>query len=246
MHINQKILIVEDDLDIAELLRVNLIDISMQCDFCHRGDKAVKLIVNNHYDLIILDLMLPGVSGIDICREVRLQKPYQPILMLTAKSSELDQIIGLEVGADDYMTKPFSIPALQARVRSIIRRSHSYAERQNLKQGENIKNIGGLYLDSLQRKAIFMNKELDLTALEFDLLNHFMAHPEQVFSRSQLLDKVWGYDHEGYEHTVNSHINRLRNKLNLITKGCDIIQTVWGVGYRLNQKNCSNNKENYL
>jgi len=246
MQTEQKILIVEDDLDIAELLRVNLEDISMHCDFCHRGDLAVNIIVNNHYDLVILDLMLPGLSGLDICREVRQQKPYQPILMITAKSSELDQIVGLEVGADDYMTKPFSIPALQARVRSIIRRSHSYSEMQNQQQGESAKNIGKLSLDSLQRKARFVDQELDLTALEFDLLSHFMDHPEQVFSRSQLLDKVWGYDHEGYEHTVNSHINRLRNKLDSISDGENIIQTVWGVGYRLSEKNCSKNKESCL
>ncbi len=246
MQTEQKVLIVEDDLDISELLRVNLEDISMDCDFCHCGDQAVNLIVNNHYDLVVLDLMLPGLSGLEICKQVRRTKPYQPILMLTAKTSEIDQILGLEVGADDYMTKPFSIPSLQARVRAIIRRSHSYSNKNYPNQDNKIKTIGNLCVDSLQRKVTFVDKELDLTALEFDLLNHFMSNPEQVFSRSQLLDRVWGYDHEGYEHTVNSHINRLRNKLNLVSNKENIIQTVWGVGYRLSEKNCIVNIESCL
>ena len=241
MNEQHAILIVEDDIDIAELLKVNLADLSYHCDICHRGDLAVDQINKHQYSLVILDLTLPGLSGLDVCREVRQSKPEQPILMLTAKSSEVDQIIGLEVGADDYMTKPFSIPALQARVRARIRRSQMYSQSQQKAQenGEYERYVvGDLVLDSTCREVRVEEALIDLTAREFDLLKHFVTHPEQVFSRSQLLDHVWGYNHAGYEHTVNSHINRLRNKLQGAVGGKTIIQTVWGVGYRLSSKNC--------
>lgn len=235
-----KILVVEDDLDIAELLKVNLLDLGYDCDVCHRGDTAVDKIVYGQYALVILDIALPGIDGIEVCRQVRNNKPEQPILMLTAKSSEVDQIIGLEVGADDYMTKPFSVPALQARVRTRIRRSQYYSNtsKSTASLASDKVVVGDLELDPTKRIVSFKQNELDLTALEFDLLKYFATHPEQVFSRTQLLDKVWGYDHEGYEHTVNSHINRLRNKLQVAVGSKSVIQTVWGVGYRLSAKNC--------
>lgn len=240
MSETQQILIVEDDLDIAELLKVNLLDLGYHCDVCHRGDTAVGKIVDGRYALVILDITLPGIDGIEVCRQVRHNKPEQSILMLTAKSSEVDQIIGLEVGADDYMTKPFSVPALQARVRTRIRRSQYYAKTSQT-DASRISDkvvVGDLELDPSKRIVSFKQSQLDLTALEFDLLKYFATHPEQVFSRTQLLDKVWGYDHAGYEHTVNSHINRLRNKLQAAVGNKSVIQTVWGVGYRLSAKNC--------
>jgi len=242
MESKQKILIVEDDGDIAELLRVSLEDISFSCEICGNGSHALERIARHEYDLIILDIMLPGLSGLEVCKQVRLKKPSQPILMLTAKSSELDQIIGLEQGADDYMTKPFSIPALQARVRAIIRRSKSYLLSTNSTSSEESSAkvvIGDLVIDPSKRLASVKDQLMDLTALEFDLIYYFIRHPERVFSRSQLLDNVWGYDHIGYEHTVNSHINRLRSKLQRVEGGDQIIQTVWGVGYRLSEKSCS-------
>ncbi|MDQ7049634.1 MAG: response regulator transcription factor [Enterobacterales bacterium] len=241
MQSEQKILIVEDDSDIAELLRVSLEDISFHCEICDNGSHAVERISRQDFDLIILDIMLPGLSGLEVCKEVRVKKPAQPILMLTAKSSELDQIIGLEQGADDYMTKPFSVPALQARVRAIIRRSKSYLLSTNptAKEESSAKVVmGDLIIDPSKRLASIQDQIVDLTALEFDLIYYFIRHPERVFSRSQLLDNVWGYDHIGYEHTVNSHINRLRNKLQIADGGDKIIQTVWGVGYRLSEKSC--------
>jgi len=232
-----KVLIVEDDLDIAELLKVNLNDIDLNCDICHRGDIALEKILSNDYSLVVLDLSLPGKSGLEICREVREKKPSQPILMLTAKSSELDQIIGLEVGADDYMTKPFSIPSLQARVRTRIARSQFYL-RQSLGgdtlEKDETQKVGNLNIDEAKRIASIKGHELELTALEFDLLNFFASNPEKVYSRTQLLDQVWGYNHDGYEHTVNSNINRLRSKLQVVEQGEKMIQTVWGVGYRFN------------
>ncbi|MCW8880201.1 MAG: response regulator transcription factor [Kangiellaceae bacterium] len=244
-----EILIVEDDQDIAELLKVNLNDINLNCDICPRGDTAVDRIVNKNYALVILDIALPGKSGLEVCKEVRELKPEQPILMLTAKSSELDQIIGLEVGADDYMTKPFSIPSLQARVRTRIKRSQAYLGKSYVGQ-EGLPNnsvadqstqIGRLSVDPRQRSVLIAQQKINLTALEFDLLNFFAMHPEQVFSRTQLLDKVWGYNHDGYEHTVNSHINRLRNKMQIVKGGDQIIQTVWGVGYRFSKEKCQLN-----
>jgi len=241
MESKQKILIVEDDSDIAELLRVSLEDISFHCEICANGMHALERINRHNYDLIILDIMLPGLSGLEVCKKVRDKNPVQPILMLTAKSSELDQIIGLEQGADDYMTKPFSIPALQARVRAIIRRSQSYLLSTNPAANEASSAkviIGDLVVDPSKRLACIKDQPMDLTALEFDLIYYFIRHPERVFSRSQLLDNVWGYDHIGYEHTVNSHINRLRNKLQIADGGDKIIQTVWGVGYRLSEKSC--------
>jgi two-component system, OmpR family, alkaline phosphatase synthesis response regulator PhoP len=241
MNKHQAILIVEDDFDIAQVLKVNLEDLSFQCDICERGDTAVEQIIRRQYALVILDLALPGLSGLDVCRQVREAKPEQAILMLTAKSSEIDQIIGLEVGADDYMTKPFSIPALQARVRARIRRSQLYLKAQQKAQDSGqyeTYTLGDLTLVPACREVKVESESLDLTAREFDLLKHFVTHPEQVFSRSQLLDQVWGYNHAGYEHTVNSHINRLRNKLHAAVGTNEIIQTVWGVGYRLSVKNC--------
>lgn len=237
-----RVLIVEDDLDIADLLKVNLSDINLDCDVCHRGDTALNKILNNDYSLIILDLALPGLSGLEICREVREKKPLQPILMLTAKSSELDQIIGLEVGADDYMTKPFSIPSLQARVRARINRSQFFFKQSlggNSLESDNSTKVGRLIIDTTKRVAKIKDHELELTALEFDLLNFFASNPEKVYSRTQLLDQVWGYNHAGYEHTVNSNINRLRSKLQVVKDGDKIIQTVWGVGYRFNPQSIS-------
>ena len=244
-----EILIVEDDQDIAELLKVNLSDINFDCDICPRGDTAVNKIVNKNYALVILDLALPGKSGLEVCKEVRELKPEQPILMLTAKSSELDQIIGLEVGADDYMTKPFSIPSLQARVRTRIKRSQTYLGKSYvgqeglLSQPTTVQStqIGRLNIDPRQRSVQIDEQKINLTALEFDLLNFFATHPEQVFSRTQLLDQVWGYNHDGYEHTVNSHINRLRTKMQVVKGGDQFIQTVWGVGYRFSTEKCQLN-----
>ena len=237
----KRVLIVEDDQDISDLLKVNLSDIDLECDVCARGDQAMNHIVSNDYALVILDLTLPGKSGLEICKEVRQTKPLQPILMLTAKSSELDQIIGLEVGADDYMTKPFSIPSLQARVRTRINRSQFYIEQKagGNTLSENLPlTVGALSIDQSKRLATFAGQSLDLTALEFDLISFFATNPEKVYSRTQLLDQVWGYNHDGYEHTVNSNINRLRSKLPTPSRGKPIIQTVWGVGYRFNPAGC--------
>ncbi len=232
---NDVILIVEDDLDIAELIRVNLEDMSLKTVHQANGKLALETALKDDFALIILDLMLPELSGLDICRIVREKKPLQSILMLTSKSSEADRVVGLELGADDYMIKPFSIRELQARVGSQLRRFHLLNDSSDTTSRI---VLGQLEVDETRRKVVWHNKSLDLTSTEFDLLWHFIRHPAQVFSRSQLLDSVWGYQHSGYEHTVNSHINRLRNKLETDSANPQIVETVWGVGYKLNPEQC--------
>jgi two-component system alkaline phosphatase synthesis response regulator PhoP len=236
---NDSILIVEDDLDIADLIRVNLEDMLLSTEHCADGESALKAALDGDFALIILDLTLPKMSGLDICRVVREKKPQQAILMLTAKSSEADRVVGLELGADDYMIKPFSIRELQARVKSQLRRFHLFTNTESENESSISKiTIGNLEIDEARRKVSWCNKSLELTSTEFDLLWHFAGHPGQVFSRSQLLDSVWGYQHSGYEHTVNSHINRLRNKLEVDVANPQIVQTVWGVGYKLEPEEC--------
>jgi len=238
MDQSHKILIVEDDADIAELVSINLKDIGLNTRHISDGALAVDAILEADYSLIILDLMLPNKSGLDICKKVKETKPEQAILMLTAKSSEIDQIVGLELGADDYVTKPFSIAALVARVRAQLRRVELIrASKENKNKIENIK-LGRLVVNITNHLVSIDEKPIELTSTEFDLILFLAQHPDQVFSRSSLLDKVWGYDHLGYEHTVNSHINRLRGKLESISKNTQIIQTVWGVGYKLSSDHC--------
>jgi DNA-binding response OmpR family regulator len=180
--------------------------------------------------------MLPGISGLDVCRKLRDAKPEQAIMMLTSRTSETDRVVGLELGADDYMAKPFSVRELQARVRSQLRRAHVLSEiSQQTAPTQNL-NIGQLQIDNISHQTTLSGKVLDLTSTEFDLLLYLASHPDQVFSRSQLLSSVWGYHHSGYEHTVNSHINRLRSKLEKDATRPEIVQTVWGVGYKFNRQ----------
>ena len=236
-----KVLVVEDDPDIADLIRVNLMELGVETELQHNGDTALQQALNDHYDLLILDVMLPGKSGLDICREVREKKPEQAMLMLTAKSSETDRVLGLELGADDYMTKPFSVRELQARVRSQLRKAHVLQRANQVQQDDTDKplHIGRLEINHKTHQVTFNAELLDLTATEFELLFHLASHPNQVFSRSQLLESVWGYHHSGYEHTVNSHINRLRAKIETDAAQPKIVQTVWGVGYKFNPQGVS-------
>jgi two-component system alkaline phosphatase synthesis response regulator PhoP len=240
------ILIIEDEIDIAKLIKVHLSELDLHCDICTQGDEALQLALTKDYQLILLDVMLPGISGLDICRQVRQEKPLQSIIMLTSKTSEIDRILGLELGADDYMTKPFSIRELQARVRSQLRRVHAVIAKNLIEDNNPVDeekaeilekigtSIGELQVDHRYHQVTYKNKAINLTATEFELIDFFCKHPDQVFSRAQLLDGVWGYHHNGYEHTVNSHINRLRSKLEEDCAEPKIIQTVWGVGYKLN------------
>lgn len=239
---SDSVLLVEDDQDIAELIRVNLLELGVVTTVQEQGDKALQLALENDYSLLILDVMLPGISGLDICRQVRAQRPSQAIIMLTAKSSETDRVLGLELGADDYMTKPFSVRELQARVRSQLRKVHVFQEASHnvLVEDNNVAIvIGALQINQKNHQVVFQENQLELTATEFELLHHLASHPNQVFSRSQLLESVWGYHHSGYEHTVNSHINRLRAKIEQDATSPQIVQTVWGVGYKFNPQGVS-------
>lgn len=229
-------LVVEDNTDIANLVAMHLRDLDAHVEVANNGTQGLSLAQSKRYDLIVLDLMLPGLDGLEICKRLRGQSgspsDMAPILMLTAKSAELDRIVGLEMGADDYLTKPFSILELVARVKAILRRVQS-PEQATTPYGEHI-HAGNLSLDQSRRQATITDQAIDLTAREFDLLWHFARHPGQVFTRTQLLDNVWGYGHDGYEHTVNSHINRLRAKIEQQPSKPAYILTVWGVGYKFN------------
>ncbi|MCW8834407.1 MAG: response regulator transcription factor [Colwellia sp.] len=239
-----KILIVEDEADIAHLIQVHLTELDLDCDTCANGEQALTQALTKNYQLILLDVMLPGISGLDICRQLRQENPLQAILMLTSKTSETDRVLGLELGADDYMTKPFSVRELQARVRTHLRRVHALngnAHNANINSATVAQDnthattcIGQLLIDHRYHQVTYKDQAINLTSTEFELIDFFSKHPDQVFSRTQLLDSVWGYNHSGYEHTVNSHINRLRNKLEQDCSEPQIIQTVWGVGYKLN------------
>lgn len=226
-----RILVIEDNVDMAELVAMHLRDIDIEPVLCHDGDTGLARAEAEKFDLLILDLMLPGKDGIEICRHLRKRNDYTPILMLTAKSSELDRVLGLEIGADDYLTKPFSIRELIARVKAILRRVDAMSAAARQTDAE-VLLFGELEIDSDRRKVLLAGEEIILTAKEFDLLWHFAKNPGRVFSRLQLLDTIWGYGHDGYEHTVNSHINRLRAKIEKDPSQPQYVLTVWGVGYK--------------
>jgi DNA-binding response OmpR family regulator len=230
----RKVLIIEDEQDIAELLALHLRDLDCEVTLAADGHQGMRQAFARNWDLVILDLRLPGPDGLSICRALRRESHYVPILMLTSKSSELDRVLGLELGADDYVTKPFSVSELMARVKAIFRRVESLEKR--LPGGGESLAIGPLKIDMTGRQVMVGDQAMSLTAREFDLLLHFARHPGHVFSRAQLLDSVWGYGHDGYEHTVNSHINRLRSKIEPDPAQPEYIVTVWGVGYKLDAR----------
>jgi DNA-binding response OmpR family regulator len=228
----RKVLIVEDEPDIARLVREHLADIGCDAVIAGNGARARALFAAGDVALVVLDRMLPDSDGLALCREFRQADATLPILMLTAKSTELDRVVGLEVGADDYLAKPFSVAELVARVRALFRRVDALGQAAPVDDAEPRVVHGELVIDVPRRRVSVAGREVDLTAREFDLLLFFARHPGRVFSRMQLLDKVWGYNHEGYEHTVNSHINRLRAKIEPEPSAPRYVLTVWGVGYR--------------
>ena len=230
----RKILIVEDNPDIANLVTLHLTDLGCEVALAADGLRGLEEARARRYDLIILDLMLPGLDGLELCRRLRAETDYTPILMLTAKSSEIDRVVGLEIGADDYLTKPFSISELLARVKAIFRRVDALGARRS--QAPSRLNLGAMAIDAERRSVTVTGEPVDLTAKEFDLLLQFAEHPGRVYSRQQLLDLVWGSGHIGYEHTVNSHINRLRGKIEANPAEPEYVLTVWGVGYKFNDR----------
>lgn len=226
-----RVLIVEDERDIARLLALHVEDLGCSVELCHDGIHGLaRALDGTGWSLIVLDLKLPGLDGLEICRRVRASERYVPILILTARAGESDRVLGLDSGADDYLTKPFSILEFASRVKAILRRVRYLSSRERV--ALRVLRGADLEIDLAQRVARRGGRELGLTLREFDLLAHLMRHPHRVFTRAQLLDEVWGTTHDAYEHTVNSHINRLRGKLEPDPARPRYIVTVWGVGYR--------------
>ena len=232
VNMSKTVLIVEDDPEIAGLVATNLEDLGLRSERAPDGQTGLDKALKGGYALIILDLMLPRLDGISICTRVREVDPYTPILMLTAKAEEIDRVLGLELGADDYLTKPFSVRELVARIKALLRRSRTGASPTDTPGEDTEVRIGGLVVDFVKRKLTSDGDVVELTAKEFDLLGLFIRNPGRAYSRADLLNLVWGYQFDGYEHTVNTHINRLRNKIETDPSNPTYLKTVWGVGYR--------------
>jgi DNA-binding response OmpR family regulator len=227
---NRNILVIEDNPEIAGLLSLHLRDIGCNVQLEQDGRHGLSRARSDRPDLIVLDLMLPGLDGLEICRRLRSGDDDTPILMLTARSTETDRVTGLDLGADDYLTKPFSIPEFLARVKAIFRRQERLTRLKD--NAPPLIRSGALLIDRERRTVHLGEREIELTATEFDLLVQFAAHPGRVYTRPQLLDLVWGQNNASYEHTVNSHINRLRAKIEPDPAEPDYVLTVWGVGYK--------------
>ncbi len=220
------ILIVEDERDLAELVALHMGELAHEVRICADGAAALAQVKERPPSLVILDLGLPGLDGLEICRRLRAAQQYVPILMLTARGSDAERVLGLEMGADDYLVKPFNVMELAARVKALARRAGAFAPAAaELRSGD-------LVLRPVARSVTLEGRELTLTVKEFDLLAHFMRSPGRVYTRSQLLDAIWGGAHDGYAHTVNSHINRLRAKIERDAAHPQRLLTVWGVGYK--------------
>ena len=226
----KRVLIVEDDPHIAELLRMHLSDEGFAVVHAADGHAGLRELAGGQWDALVLDVMLPGVDGLEICRQARAMTRYTPII-ISARSSEVHRILGLELGADDYLSKPFSVLELVARVRALLRRTDAMA--RTARAGAGRISLGNLCIDPLEREVQVDDRPIELTPREFDLLYFFARHPGRVFSRLDLLNQVWGYQHDGYEHTVNTHINRLRIKVEASVAEPRRILTVWGRGYKL-------------
>lgn len=229
----KSVLVVEDERDIAQLLQLHLSEFCDEVVIADDGRDGLDAAERRPWGLIILDLGLPGIDGLEICRRVRRHRHYTPVLMLTAKATESDRVFGLNLGADDYVTKPFCLQELIARVQAIFRRCAALQRDHDTTPPDSDRvRHGGLSIDVAARQVEIDGRAVALTAKEFDLLAYFARHPGRVYTRAQLLDEVWGYGHAGYEHTVNSHINRLRAKIEQDPARPAYVVTVWGVGYR--------------
>lgn len=228
----RKVLVIEDEQPVARLLKGHLQDAGCTVELAFRGDHGLRIAQAGMFDLILLDVMLPGIDGMEICRRLRSKRVYTPVIMITARAAEVDKVLGLEMGADDYVTKPFSVTELMARVKAIFRRVDALAEQAGDSQPP-LQFGDVLSIDPRSREVKVRGKPIAVTHKEFDLLLHFAKNPGRVYSRAQLLDTVWGYSHEGYEHAINCHINRLRAKLEFDQAKPELLKTVWGVGYKL-------------
>jgi DNA-binding response OmpR family regulator len=228
----RNVLVIEDQEDIAHLVRLHLQDLPCNVELAFDGPAGLAAAQSKPFDLVVLDLMLPGMDGLDVCRRLRSRPVYTPIMMLTAKAGEVDRVLGLELGADDYLTKPFSIRELVARVKALFRRMEHLQAAASPQPDETVQ-FGDLEVEVGKRDVRLSGSQVNLTSKEFDLLLHFLRNPGRVYTRLQLLDTVWGYGYDGYEHNVNCHINRLRAKIEKDQARPQIILTVRGVGYKL-------------
>tara|TARA_R110002050_G_scaffold221441_1_gene357251 strand:+ start:23210 stop:23908 length:699 start_codon:yes stop_codon:yes gene_type:complete len=228
----QRILLVEDDASIAELISLHLHNAAYQVDQVDSVSGGIKKGLESTYQLILLDLMLIDGDGMDVCRRLRMEKIQTPIIILTAKNEEIDKVLGLEGGADDYITKPFGIREFMARVKASIRRGETKPEIEST----SVLKFENLEIDEAKRKVLLNEKPVDLTKKEFDLLFLLASNQGVSYTREKLLNLIWGYQFEGYEHTVNSHINRLRAKIEKLPNKPDYILTSWGVGYKFNDE----------
>ena len=235
----RQVLVVEDHKDIRSLIALHLREMDCQVTMARDGKGGLTCSKNHPYDLIVLDWMLPDISGIDICREMRGVGDNTPIIMLTANAMECDRVIGLDAGADDYVTKPFSVQEFLARVRVIFRRNMVSHQTNETNPRHDIIYARALSIDEEHRLLCLSAEPIDVTAKEFDLLYYLASHQGQVFSRQKLLDAVWGIGFDGYEHAVNSHINRLRAKIETDPSEPEYIVTVWGVGYKMPDYRCN-------
>lgn len=228
-----KALIIEDDKDISDLIAIHLEDMEMEVDKAYDGKDGLMKALNNSYRFILLDIRLPLLDGFEVCKRLRMEKNNTPILMVTSKSEEIDKVLGLEMGADDYISKPFGIRELLARVKAVLRRSEQLASERD--QDELEIRFDKLYINVGMRIVEIDKKRIELSPKEFDLLVHLASHPGKTYSRMDLLNQIWGYEFEGFEHTVNSHINRLRSKIEVDMGKPEYILTTWGVGYKFRE-----------
>lgn len=232
----KKVLIIEDDPEIIHLLEIHLKDLGCEVLSAMQGDSGLRMAINEVPDLIILDVMLPEMDGIEVCQKIRAHQIKSPILMLTAKSEEIDKVLGLEVGADDYLTKPFSVREFIARVKAIFRRQKMDTPKKPVNGSGKVMRFDKLSVDVEMRKVVLDGKRIELSPKEFELLVLLSSNPGKSYDRTKLLNLIWGYDFKGYEHTVNSHINRLRSKIEPDMGNPKFILTTWGVGYKFNEE----------
>lgn len=232
MATNRKILVIEDDRELIDLLTLHLNAEGYQVAAAADGEAGLKAFQSGAYGLVLLDWMLPSISGIDVLREIRKLDSRTPVVMLTARGQEADKVLGLELGCDDYLTKPFSIRELTARIKVLHRRIERAEELARISSGDRILDLGPLKIDHGKRKVQVSGEPVQLTVKEYDLLFTLASRPGRTFSRRQLLDLVWDEDSDVYEHTVNSHVNRLRSKVEDNPNRPRLILTVWGIGYR--------------
>ena len=229
-----RLLIVEDDDDLRATLARRFSDDGYAVATAATGPDALAAVADEAPDLVLLDVMLPGLDGVEVCRRLRAEHPLLYILMLTARADELDRVVGLEVGADDYVTKPFSLQEVVARVRAALRRVRAVRERMATAgdTDDEVVESGTLRLDPVRREVTVGGEEVHLTVREFDLLAFLARHPERPFTRSQLLEQIWGITYEGYDRTIDSHVQRLRAKIEADPGTPEHVRTVWGVGYK--------------